>query len=98
MYYVGNQLTHKGLNINILNDFMNQNSVKRGRNILLKVILMGLKRLFLSLLILIIGCQHVSVEPAKAGQVGENQENSIIAASSIETATKTEIETELDEQ
>ncbi len=98
VYYVGNRLTQMDLGINIFKDFMNRNSVKRGRKSLLKVVLMGFKRLFLSLLILIIGCQHVSVEPVKAGQVGENQENPIITASSIETEPKAEIETELDEQ
>lgn len=59
---------------------------------------MGLKRLFLSLLILIIGCQHVSVEPVKAGQIEENQGNPVITTSSIETEPDDAIETELDDQ
>jgi len=86
------------VNINIFNDFVNRNSVKRGYNNLLKVVLMGLKRLFLSLLILVIGCQDVSVEPAKAGQVEENQGNPGITTSSNETEPEGAIETELDEQ
>ena len=98
VYYVGNRLTQMSFGINIFNGLVNRNSVKRDLNNLLKVVLMGLKRLFLSLLILVIGCQHVSVEPVKAGQVGANQENPIVTTSPIETAAKAEIDIELDEQ
>ena len=57
---------------------------------------MSIKRLIPVMLMLIIGCQHVSAERAEAGQAGVDQEIPILPASMIETTTETVPNEQLD--